>query len=318
MASVQGGKRLRALCVHAGYLLSVEDDSQISADSAEQLALLGSATEFYQASALVHDDLVDHSDLRRGKPTTHVRASQSHLATDSAKLSDFGTASAVLVGDITYALALECATEAVREHPAGMQILRDFAQMTKRVAIGQYLDVVLDMKTVNQSLDTDRPIEVINYKTAGYSVIDPVCLGAQFANISGSRLSALWKAISSWGVAFQLRDDQLGVFSPASDSGKPAQHDLVEGKRTYLLALTLQLCSSSERKLLERLYSQPIRSTEDCLTISQLMETSGAREAVDNKIDELYQQGVERLAKLDFPNSAPLLDLSESLVYRTR
>ena len=312
--ATRGGKRLRALCVYAGYLLDrQETESFILPDA---VATLGAAVEYYQASALVHDDVIDQSDLRRGQPTTHRVA--RHHASDLG-LTDpenFGSTCAILVGDIAYGLAMELVSQASPDSAQASRLLTAFAKMTTRVAIGQYLDVLADSSPVTPDMKPQRALEVISYKTAGYSVLDPLCLGAILSGMSEERIQMLRQAVGTWGTAFQLRDDQLGAFATTSSAGKPQAHDIIQGKRTYLLATTMRMATTSETTTLRRLYEQTVRTPEECLRISTIMENSGARAEVDRTIDELYQQGRTQLAQLDFKNPGPLIALSERLLYR--
>ncbi|MBV7363761.1 polyprenyl synthetase family protein [Actinomycetaceae bacterium TAE3-ERU4] len=319
--SVEGGKRLRALCALIGYLLAGISEPD------EKIATMGAALEFYQASALTHDDLIDKSTIRRNLPTTHVLAASrfndlvegSSFSSESA--NDFGKNSAILVGDLTLSLAFELCAKAVSDSPQVGKIFFEFSRMTSRVAQGQFLDISLDYQDIFKGFSESLPLEVISYKTAGYSVADPLYLGALTGGLNVDCAEELRNAILPWGVAFQLRDDMLGVFAQTKTAGKPKAHDIAEGKRTLLLAKAMQnlsLTAPAKAHLLAEIMSLPKRNQEEIDQAVELILDSGADKEIEEKISYLYNQGLEKLECLSLSNTNILISLGQMLTQRER
>jgi geranylgeranyl diphosphate synthase type I len=243
-----GGKRLRpAFCYWGWRAAGGEDGPGIHAAAA--------ALELLHASALVHDDLIDASDTRRGQPSVHREFAARHAAggwrgPDEA----FGAGAAILVGDLLLAWTSQMfhasglPPEALRR---GQPVLD---AMCTEVICGQYLDLL------GQSRGDDTlasALRVVRYKSASYTVERPLLLGSALAGSpDGSARAGLAAASTAYGiplgVAFQLRDDVLGVFGDPGLTGKPAGDDLREGKRTALVAIAYERAAPAERERLER------------------------------------------------------------------
>jgi len=241
---------------HVGYALS-------SATPIEEVSLphLSAALELYQASALVHDDIIDKADERRGMPTPHRTLADHHAAQSwIGSSTDFGRHSAILVGDFLFSAATAAADEQALTLPedCARAFARRFADMHAEVALGQYLDISAEQNPLDpertDALSMSDSLEVALHKSAHYSVVHPALLGAicaapSFDHVAGL-LDVLETILTPWGLAFQLRDDDLGVFGDPAVTGKPAGDDLREGKRTALLALTWEASSPAERRAL--------------------------------------------------------------------
>ena len=227
---LRGGKRLRPAFAYWGYRGAGGPDS-------DQVVATLAALELVQASALIHDDLMDRSDTRRGEPAIHRRFATHHRRAGWAGSADaFGEASAILLGDLClvwsdellHSSGLDAATLA-RARPV-------FDEMRSEVTVGQYLDV-LTQATGDTSLE--RAGKVARFKSAKYTVERPLLVGAALADADAGVRAAYSAYGLPLGEAFQLRDDVLGVFGDPAQTGKPAGDDLREGKRTYLVAAAM-------------------------------------------------------------------------------
>lgn len=244
VSSAEGGKRFRALMAHVGWSLS--SDRPLSE---ARLPHLAAALELYQASALVHDDIIDHADERRGAPTPHRRLADLHRGAGWIGSSGtFGRNAAILVGDFLFSAASAEADEQALDLPEAnaRAFARSFADMHAEVALGQYLDIMAEQSPLDprraDALNAADSLDVALHKSAHYSVVRPAQLGAicgaNSTHIIDDMTDTLDAILTPWGLAFQLRDDDLGVFGDPTVTGKPAGDDLREGKRTVLLALT--------------------------------------------------------------------------------
>lgn len=249
---LQGGKRVRPVFVFAGWLAGSStrtgaDPGAADPDAADALRVAASL-ELIQACALIHDDIIDRSDTRRGHPTVHRVFEADHQRQGWAgDAGHHGTSAAILIGD----LALSWADDLVYgqlpgsgpdPRPLPAAVGRVWSAMRTEVLGGQYLDIVNE-SSGDESVAS--ALRVMEFKTAAYTVARPLELGATLASAPPSLITALRSAGHDLGVAFQLRDDLLGVFGDPVRTGKPSGDDLIAGKRTALLADGL--CRAAER-----------------------------------------------------------------------
>jgi geranylgeranyl diphosphate synthase type I len=291
-----GGKRLRPAFCYWGFRgAGGRDDG-----GCEGIVRAATALELLQASALLHDDVMDGSDLRRGMPAAHRRFAALHRDADWSGSPDaFGVGAAILLGD----LALSWCDEMLRSCGLPEERVREaygvFDAMRSEVIGGQYLDLVAQAAAGGS---VARAMRVIRFKTAKYSVERPLQLGGALAGASGELLAAYSTFGIPLGEAFQLRDDVLGVFGDPAETGKPAGDDLREGKRTVLVAKALENASPGQRELLDRRIGDRELDEAGVAALRDVLVETGALKAVETLIDELT--GRSRAA-LD---AAPLAD----------
>jgi geranylgeranyl diphosphate synthase, type I len=307
-----GGKRLRALLSYWGWR------GAGGARLADDAVQAGVAIELFQAAALIHDDIIDRSATRRGKPSVHRRFELNHAergwALDPAH---FGQAAAILTGD----LCLSFSEEVFAGIPAASGSARlIFNRMRTEVMAGQYLDVLEEVAGPGRPSGeaVDRALRILRYKSAKYSSEHPLCLGGALAG-AGPQLIAAYSAFSlPLGEAFQIRDDVLGVFGDPATTGKPAGDDLREGKRTVLVALALDQASAAESAFIDARLGSPDLSDEDILEIRRIIEESGALQATEVLINEFGAAAFDALEALplhELPKTA-LRRLAEATVSR--
>ncbi len=278
-AFVAGGKRLRPQFCLAGWLVAGGDvDDPAIVDAAASL-------EWLQASALVHDDLMDGSDTRRGRPSIHRAFEAAHR--DGQRTGDaiaFGTSAAVLLGDLMLSWSDEMMTTAILSSPTTVPHLRAarryFDLCKTEVVGGQFLDVVGQTRPM---LTADEAMRIVRFKSAKYTVERPLHIGAALAGADDGLIEALSEVALPLGEAFQLRDDVLGVFGDPAVTGKPAGDDLREGKRTLLVARTHERTDDAGRRLL----ADALGTAEGVEPLTELMRASGALDAVEADITRL-------------------------------
>ncbi|GAA3216382.1 polyprenyl synthetase family protein [Actinocorallia longicatena] len=282
-----GGKRLRpAFCYWGWRALGGADGPEIIAAAA--------SLELLQASALIHDDVMDGSDTRRGQPSVHRRFEALHASEGwPGSAVPFGMGAAILLGDLTLAWSGEMfdTSGLPGEVLAPGRPLYDV--MRTEVMCGQYLDMLEQARGTG---DVESALRVVKYKSAKYTIERPLHLGAAMAGASAADLEALSDYGLPLGAAFQLRDDVLGVFGDPAETGKPAGDDLREGKRTVLIALAQERATPAQREVLRRRLGDPgldLSGVEELRTI--LVET-GALSGCESMIDEFAAQAHVALA----------------------
>lgn len=288
-AVVGGGKRFRAAFCHGGFAAVAGLPS-----GEEEAAVVRAAAglELLHASALVHDDLMDASDTRRGRPATHRGFAAEHRGDGWRGDADqYGAAAAILLGD----LLLTWADELVRRCGLGWTTvaaaLDVFDLCRSEVIAGQFLDVSVQARGV---ASVEQAMTVLRYKSAKYSIERPLHVGAALAGAGAADLAALTAFGLPLGEAFQLRDDLLGVFGDPATTGKPAGDDLVEGKRTVLVALALEHASAAEAAHLDAALGTQLDDAE-VARLRDLIDASGARERVETLIERLADDAVTAL-----------------------
>nr|ANY58105.1 polyprenyl synthetase [uncultured bacterium] len=281
-ALAAGGKRLRPAFAYWGWR-GARDTTAAPEDDAAVLKAVA-ALEFVHASALVHDDVMDGAHTRRGRPATHVGFASRHSVEElNGDRHLFGTGAAILVGD----LALVWSDELLRRSgisPAALTRARAvWDTMRTEVTAGQYLDL---LRAAGGLPGPDGALTVARYKSAGYTVQRPLQLGAAIAG-AGFELAEAYTAIGlPLGEAFQLRDDVLGVFGDPAVTGKSADDDLREGKQTLLIALAEEAADAAGRRLLDDLLGNADARAEDFDALRGLLESTGARARVEERITE--------------------------------
>ncbi len=290
---VSGGKRFRAAFCWWGY-------RSVRPDVEDEGALLRAcaALEMLHASALVHDDYMDSSDTRRGRPATHRAFAAAHR--DAGWRGDpeqYGAAAAILLGDLLLSwsdeLLRSCGLPADRVGTA----LELFDRCRTEVITGQFLDVSVQARG---RADVDAAMTVLRYKSAKYSIERPLHIGAALAGAGPDVLRELTAYGLPLGEAFQLRDDLLGVYGDPATTGKPAGDDLVEGKRTVLVALTLDGASAPDAARLDAALGSPL-TEDDVADLRRIIDASGAHTHVEQVIDDLVELS---LAKLEASSAA--------------
>ncbi len=291
---IAGGKRLRAGFLYWGYRASGRPDS-------DALVRLAAAMEFFQAAALLHDDVMDGSDTRRGMPAAHRAFAGLHgdsgWSGDSAR---FGESAAILAGDLCLQWSDELYATSGLPSAELDRGRRTFDTMRTQLMGGQYLDLLESARgwdRLDTSARVDSARNVIRYKSAKYTVEHPILIGAAVGGVAASDLAHLSEYGLALGEAFQLRDDVLGVFGNPSTTGKPAGDDLREGKRTVLVALALNQADTDQAALFEKLFGQPDLDADGVAQLRGIIADTGAVEEVEAMIAGLAAQSRAALEK---------------------
>lgn len=305
------GKRLRPAFGYWGYRGAGGADRD---DIVTALASL----ELVQACALIHDDVMDASDTRRGEPSVHRRFEGHHRARAWHGAADsFGESAAILVGDLCLTWSDEM-LHGSGVDPAAIDRARPvFDEMRTEVMVGQYLDVLTQ---VTRDTSVERASKVATYKSAKYTVERPLLLGAAMADAPVTIRDAYSAYGLALGEAFQLRDDVLGVFGDPSETGKPAGDDLREGKRTYLIAVAFALVDSHAEQILKDDLGDPTLDDVRIARIRDIIESTGALKRTEARISDLSDAALEAIVSIPLANDAgaALIDLVEASTRRRR
>jgi geranylgeranyl diphosphate synthase type I len=305
-AALAGGKRLRArFCVTGWRCVAEVDDARVGAAGIpsalpEAVRDAASALEIFHAAALVHDDLIDNSDTRRGRPSTHRALEAAHRAAGwSGDAVAFGRGGAILVGDLLVAWSDDLLEDGLRttSPPRAHAARTQYAAMRRDVTIGQFLDIAEESAFGTEPDDRHaaRALRVASLKSARYSVQQPLLLGATLAGAEQEQLRALADFGHPLGMAFQLRDDVLGVFGDEDVTGKPSGDDLREGKRTVLIAYARTGVSAETRTRIDALIGDPDLDGAQIAELQDTIRDSGALDRVEELIAEYTRTAADAL-----------------------
>ena len=285
---LDGGKRLRPLFAYAGLLAS-------GAAPSREIIRAISSLELLQACALIHDDLMDRSDTRRGKPAIHRHFENLHQSSAMNGLAtQFGESAAVLLGDLALVWSDQMLNTSGIALESLLAVQKIHDEMRVELMAGQYLDV---REAGEKTYSAERSLRIARYKSGKYTIERPLHIGAVIGQPASH--SQLLDALSGYGLplgeAFQLRDDMLGIFGDPEVTGKPAGDDLREGKRTVLIAMTLEDLDDSARAELLAHLGQPEISTEKIEDLRAIIRSSGAVEKVESLIEKLMNESLSAI-----------------------
>ncbi|WP_432013416.1 polyprenyl synthetase family protein [Streptomyces cucumeris] len=293
---LSGGKRIRPLlCVTGWRAVGGTGDPG-------PVLRVAAGLELFHAFALLHDDVMDDSPVRRGRPTMHrTLAALGAARLTPERIERAGANGAVLLGD----LALLWSDELL--HTAGLTpvqlaaVLPPLSAMRTEVMLGQFLDLEATGVLTD---DVEATLTVNRYKTATYTVERPLHIGAAVAGAGPAALDALSRYALPLGEAFQLRDDLLGVYGTAESTGKSPLDDLRAGKNTTLTALALRAADRVQDAQLRELLGDPLLDEKQAAIVREIFDATGARETVERMIDERRQQALHALDTAPFTPDA--------------
>lgn len=280
---------------------------------------IAAALELIQSCALVHDDVMDQSAVRRGRPAFHAQVALQFPATTppgTPGSSPFAQSVAVLAGDLALSWADDLVAETDLDPPKRTAVLRIWRAMRTEMIAGQYLDL---HGQATSSRSAARAIRTVCLKTARYTVEQPLALGAALAGADDDTTRALAAAGRCAGIAFQLRDDLMGAFGDPDVTGKPSGDDIRSGKATYLLALA----HARARATGNTAALDPLRDCRgsgtltgaDLTRIREALHATGAPAQVERRIERLARATERHLAAADLkgPGAQRLAELLEQV-----
>jgi len=294
---LDGGKRLRPAFCYWGYRAAGGADGDDDA-----IVRAAAALELLQACALMHDDVLDRSDTRRGGPSVHRRFTLAHEAAGWVGDAEaFGHATAILLGDLALVWADTMLANSGLPADALLRGLPVWDAMRVEVMCGQYLDVV---EQARGGGSVERALRVARYKAAKYTVERPLHLGASIAGGDGELLDGLSAYGLPLGEAFQLRDDLLGVFGDPQVTGKPAGDDLREGKRTVLVAYAVEHADDAQRAVLTERVGDPDLDLDGVAVLRDIITSTGADAAVETLIADRVESALAALDRIAMTDDA--------------
>lgn len=297
VSSNKGGKFLRACLIALGYQSFGKDD--------DNYLPLGCALELFQTSILVHDDIIDKADKRRGMDTIPVKYEKLYsdaIKDDESfedKRHDIGTSMALCLGDMGFYLALQVIAQNYKNNENLGKVLEYYNSVAIKTCEGEMVDVILPFyEEFYGGLDDleSHVMEIYKLKTAWYSVVGPYCLGAILAGANEDNVHKLEDALLNLGIAFQIKDDLLGIYGDEKHIGKSVTSDVSEFKQTILYAYTV---NTSYKDELLKYYGKDIK-VSDMDKVKKIFDESGAHDYAEVTMDRLFKESFQDILDLDF------------------
>ena len=296
-SSNKGGKFLRACLIALGYQsFGNEDDKYIP---------LGIALELFQTSILIHDDIIDKADKRRGLDTIPIKYQKIYEDpikkgdNFEGKRKDIGNSMALCLGDLGFYLALQIIVKNYRNNENLDRVLEYYNDVAIKTCEGEMVDVILPFYEEFYGEDNDlesHVMEIYKLKTAWYSVVGPYVLGAILGGLDSNKVHILEDAFSNLGVAFQIKDDLLGIYGDEKHIGKSVTSDVSEYKQTILYAYAI---NTEYRDELLKYYGKHI-SNKEMDKVKEIFDKCGAREYANKTMDRLFEDSFKNILNLDF------------------
>lgn len=305
-----GGKMLRGVLANMGYyILGGEHGIEYSDDLAMSL-------EIFQSSILIHDDLLDHGNTRRGKETTHVRIFNEFNITNAKVLEDSPDVMKDLVNGVSVALGYVGLYEAYNkllfaysDNPNIYRLLKEYNQMVIKTVEGGIMDVVIpfserykDQIPVQSPINADPFVIIENLatlKTAYYTTMGPIVLGMILAGATEEQTNAVSEVMLDTGLAFQIQDDLLGIYADQDILGKDVGADVAEYKQTFLYAY-VKANDEAALNELNQFYGDNKIDASGVKAVQDIFNRTGAYQFAHDKMEFHYRRAKERLGKIDF------------------
>jgi len=276
------GKRIRPILFILSYL------GYTQRRSVPNKKLLRSALSFelLHDFLLIHDDIIDSSDLRRGKPTLH-NYFNSKLKMPKKDL--LGSHLGIVAGDIIFSLAAGALISLDEKPSRKEKALTRFTEIAALTGIGEFIDVVNNTTKIDKITQKDIFL-TYTLKTAKYTFEGPLVIGAILAGAQKKDISLLSKLGTLLGEAFQIQDDLLDIFYPSKKTGKPALSDIVESKKTLLVWKAYRDIPAQDKKMFKRLFEKKQKTKRDLLSLKNFIKTSSAGEFCQRRVLSLLKE----------------------------
>lgn len=296
----QGGKRVRGYLIKLGQMLFGKDD-----DSYVDLA---AAIEIFQTAILIHDDIIDEADKRRGMDTINAKY-KGHI----------GVAKGICIGDLGFFISYRIINNASISEDLKDEIVKIYSKTLHNTVNGEIVDVELPLKSLDFHKGMDEKIiyDIYVNKTAWYTIIGPILIGAASSGASNEDKEKLIEMGINLGIAFQIKDDLLGLYSSVSDMGKTL-NDIKEGKQTIIYKYAIDHASKEELDIISKYYGNPNVTEEESNLIIDLFDKLGAKENAENLVKKYTDNGISVIETMDVQNKDLFMEFANYLLKRDK
>lgn len=299
--TLRGGNRIRSFLFIYGH-------KSIIGKISEEIIKASLSMELIQSSLLVHDDIIDQDNLRRGGPTIHYEYGK--------KDKHFGESIAIIAGDLAFNFAYEIIDDSKFENSCKIQALKLFLSLVTKVNYGQVLDIIpMNSKTSQKDVDL-----VHMNKTASYTGELPLLVGATLAGADKNLLKTLDLFAKKIGQAFQIQDDMIGIFGNEKETGKPADSDIREGKKTLLIVKALEKANDNEKKIIINCLGNNKGNEKEIQEVRKIIYKIGSLDYSIEKAKKLISEAIKIIkpAKIDPEAKEFLINLAKYILVKDK
>lgn len=294
----KGGKRVRGYLIKLGQMLfGKEDDSYID---------IAAAIEIFQTAILIHDDVIDEADKRRGLDTINAKYA-GHI----------GISKAICIGDLGFFISYNIINNANISDDLKIEIMKVYSKTLYNTVNGEIIDVELPLKSLeyHKKMDDKLIYDIYVNKTAWYTIIGPILIGASSANASSLDKEKLMKMGENLGIAFQIKDDLLGLYSENDNMGKTL-NDIKEGKQTIIYKYAIDHANKEEIEIINKYYGNSDVTIGENKIITDLFIKLGAKENAEKLELEYTKKGIDIINSMDVKNKDLFMDFANYLLRR--
>lgn len=285
----EGGKRVRGALIKLG--------EQIASHGQNHNYLpIAVGYELFQTSVLIHDDIIDRSETRRGKVTIHIDSEEKIKRRQGKGITDeaaahYGVSRALCIGDYGFFISYQFLARCAVDNAVLAKVYKLYSQILAMTCEGEIMDTILPFDRIS-ILDNYEAYEtmvsqIYELKTAWYTLAGPLMLGAVCGGGSDELVDLLKRIAIPLGIAFQIKDDLLGIYSSDEVLGKSVLSDICEGKQTLLFGFAYQNANEEQRTLLDKHYGKREANEHDLEVIRGLFEETGAKQYAEKEIRRL-------------------------------
>lgn len=294
----KGGKRVRGYLIKLGQMLfGKDDDSYID---------IAAAIEIFQTAILIHDDVIDEADKRRGLDTINAKYA-GHI----------GISKAICIGDLGFFISYNIINNANISDDLKIEIMKVYSKTLYNTVNGEIIDVELPLKSLeyHKKMDDKLIYDIYVNKTAWYTIIGPILIGASSANASSLDKEKLMKMGENLGIAFQIKDDLLGLYSEDDSMGKTL-NDIKEGKQTIIYKYAIDHANKEEIEIINKYYGNSCVTVDENKIITDLFIKLGAKENAEKLELEYTKKGIDIINSMDVKNKDLFMDFANYLLKR--
>lgn len=296
----QGGKRVRGYLVKLGQMLFGKDDTSYID--------LAAAIEIFQTAILIHDDIIDEADKRRGMDTINSKY-KGHV----------GISKGICIGDLGFFISYRIINNSNISEELKDEIIKIYSKTLHNTVNGEIVDVELPLKSLEYHINMDEKIiyDIYVNKTAWYTIIGPILIGASSAGASEKDKEKLIEMGTNLGIAFQIKDDLLGLYSSVNNIGKTL-NDIKEGKQTVIYKYAIDNASKEELEVISKYYGNENVTDEESEIIINLFDKLGAKKNAENLVEEYTSKGIDIIISMNVKNKDLFIDFANYLLKRDK
>lgn len=286
-------KRLRPAFLYFGYIAAGGNNYKAALQASLSVELL-------QTFALIHDDLIDKAEIRRGKPTIDLIFEKAAPKNISDK-KHFGKSAAILLGDLSFTYADQLLTSSNFPQDTILSAKKYYDFLRSEVIFGEYLDILL---VGNKKATKDQIIKMLILKSAKYSIERPLHIGAALAKAKEDIFKAYSNYAIPLGLAFQIQDDILGIYGDPKTTGKSSNSDILEGKNTLIISNTREKISQKDKIFLDSILANPKATRSEIKKLKKAIIDSGALSQTKKEVQDLILKSKRALGHINLEKNA--------------